>query len=201
MESSVVKGLFVRSTLGAASLIALTLLIFSARGDTPPASASKQVIVIGIDGATWEIIDALRSQGKLPTFDRLIRAGSRGELAVPLPSIQQPGKLSRFGMPVVKSTTLLEHLHLKGELHATNIGDLVFLRPRDRSRDLGGAKESLESVVWAEGGGSDGPYAAGVAGRTRHARTSHARRFSSTVGGSIEGRLHRLSRPRFAIGR
>jgi hypothetical protein len=165
VESSVVKGLFVRSTLGAASLIALTLLIFSARGDTPPASASKQVIVIGIDGATWEIIDALRSQGKLPTFDRLIRAGSRGELTVPLPSIS-PSLWTTIATGVPASVHGIEDFWSSSSGVATKrIWEIA-----DERGLTSGVLGYL--VTWPPG-----------------------------QGGSIEGRLHRLSRPRFAIGR
>lgn len=60
------------------------LLLLNIDSPAPPA---KQVLLIGVDGATWEIIDELRSQGRLPTYDRLIEAGARGELSVPSASI------------------------------------------------------------------------------------------------------------------
>ncbi len=67
---------------------------------------------------------------------------------------QRPGKLSRFGMPVIKSTTLLEQLGLGEVLHATNVGDLVFLRPRNAEESLAEARKRLLGIEWAEGGGS-----------------------------------------------
>lgn len=43
------------------------------RGDKP------RVAIIGVDGATWEILDPLLQQGKLPNFQRLIESGTRAE--------------------------------------------------------------------------------------------------------------------------
>jgi hypothetical protein len=40
----------------------------------------KKVFVIGLDGATWDLIDLFVSQGELPTFKKLIDNGSRGIL-------------------------------------------------------------------------------------------------------------------------
>jgi predicted AlkP superfamily phosphohydrolase/phosphomutase len=38
------------------------------------------VVLIGLDGASEEVIDDLRSEGRLPNFDRLIRSGTYGRL-------------------------------------------------------------------------------------------------------------------------
>ena len=40
----------------------------------------KLVALFALDGATFEVIDELRSEGKLPTFDRLIRSGTSGKM-------------------------------------------------------------------------------------------------------------------------
>jgi predicted AlkP superfamily phosphohydrolase/phosphomutase len=40
----------------------------------------KLVALFALDGATLEVIDDLRSQGKVPTFDRLIRSGTSGTM-------------------------------------------------------------------------------------------------------------------------
>ncbi len=45
----------------------------------------KLVALFALDGATFEVINELRSEGKLPTFDRLIRSGTSGEM-VSMPS-------------------------------------------------------------------------------------------------------------------
>jgi len=41
---------------------------------------SKLVALFALDGATFDVIDELRSEGKLPAFDRLIRSGTSGEM-------------------------------------------------------------------------------------------------------------------------
>jgi len=41
---------------------------------------SKLVALFALDGATLEVINELRSEGKLPAFDRLIRSGTSGEM-------------------------------------------------------------------------------------------------------------------------
>ena len=38
------------------------------------------VALFALDGATFEVIDDLRSEGKVPTFDRLIRSGTSGTM-------------------------------------------------------------------------------------------------------------------------
>ncbi len=52
-----------------------------------PLRADVRVVVIGVDGATWAIIDDLRAEKRLPTFDRLLESGVRGELEVTPPTI------------------------------------------------------------------------------------------------------------------
>jgi len=41
---------------------------------------APKLIIIGLDGATWSVIDPLVQQGKLPHMARLIREGARGVL-------------------------------------------------------------------------------------------------------------------------
>jgi predicted AlkP superfamily phosphohydrolase/phosphomutase len=50
-----------------------------AEADGAPPS-SHQVVFIGVDGATWRILDPLINQGKLPAFARLKAEGSYGVL-------------------------------------------------------------------------------------------------------------------------
>jgi len=40
----------------------------------------QKVVVIGLDGATWDIIDPMIESGALPTFERLKREGAWGDL-------------------------------------------------------------------------------------------------------------------------
>jgi arylsulfatase A-like enzyme len=45
-----------------------------------PEAEPPRILLIGIDGATWDIIDPLREQGRLPNLDRLVSGGVRGIL-------------------------------------------------------------------------------------------------------------------------
>jgi hypothetical protein len=69
--------------LGVAMLLGTVALV----GDSAP---QRQVIFIGLDGADWPIIDRLRDQGRLPTFDRLIQTGARADLETLHPIFSPP---------------------------------------------------------------------------------------------------------------
>lgn len=49
-----------------------------------------KVFLVGIDGAEWEILKPLLSQGELPTFSKLIKEGSYGDLQSVTPPISPP---------------------------------------------------------------------------------------------------------------
>jgi hypothetical protein len=53
--------------------------------DTRP--ADTRVLIVGIDGATFSVIDALLAEGALPTFARLIENGARAPLRSQAPTI------------------------------------------------------------------------------------------------------------------
>lgn len=50
----------------------------------------RQVVMIGLDGATWKLVDQFRSSGHLPNLDRLIRTGSSAELDTLDPILSPP---------------------------------------------------------------------------------------------------------------
>ncbi len=60
-----------------------------ARGRTPGAAgpAAPSVLIIGLDGADWELIDRLAAQGKIPNLARLRREGAWGPLTSEEPLI------------------------------------------------------------------------------------------------------------------
>ena len=69
--------------------------------------ADKKVIVIGLDGGTWNIIKPLVKQGKLPTIESLMNSGCHGNLESTIPPVtfpawkcystgKNPGKLGVF---------------------------------------------------------------------------------------------------------
>ncbi|MFQ5940566.1 MAG: alkaline phosphatase family protein [Nitrososphaerales archaeon] len=56
----------------------------------------KKVILFGIDGATWNILDKYISDGSLPTFEYLIHNGVKGTLVSTFPMVTLPSWTSIF---------------------------------------------------------------------------------------------------------
>lgn len=54
----------------------------------------SKVLVIGLDGATWNLIKPLAEQGKLPTFKKLMDEGVWGDLQSTLPPVTGPAWVS-----------------------------------------------------------------------------------------------------------
>lgn len=46
---------------------------------------NPKIIVIGLDGATWDLIEPWAQQGELPTFRKLMDGGVYGKLTTPIP--------------------------------------------------------------------------------------------------------------------
>jgi predicted AlkP superfamily phosphohydrolase/phosphomutase len=60
------------------------------------------VVLIGLDGATPSVIDELRSKGKLPNFERLVRRGAHGPLqSVAAQRVLRPSARHGFFSPIV----------------------------------------------------------------------------------------------------
>ena len=55
-------------------------------GGTDASSRSGRVVVFGIDGADWQVIDPLVTSGRVPAFKRLREKGATGTLRSMLPS-------------------------------------------------------------------------------------------------------------------
>ncbi|MEM7349425.1 MAG: alkaline phosphatase family protein [Acidobacteriota bacterium] len=49
----------------------------------------RPLIVLGVDGATWDLIDPMIARGELPNFRRLVETGLRGDL-VSIPPLSSP---------------------------------------------------------------------------------------------------------------
>lgn len=56
----------------------------------------NKIVIIGLDGATWDVIHPLISKGKLPTFKHLIENGSYGNLNSTIPPLSAPAWTSAF---------------------------------------------------------------------------------------------------------
>jgi predicted AlkP superfamily phosphohydrolase/phosphomutase len=71
----------------------------------------NRVVVVGLDGASWNILNPLIGNGKLPTIEKILREGSYGSLKSILPPVsvpawkcystgKNPGKLGVYDMLV-----------------------------------------------------------------------------------------------------
>lgn len=49
-----------------------------------------EVLVVGLDGVTWDVILPFVREGKLPTFRKLLEEGSWGILKSTLPPVTVP---------------------------------------------------------------------------------------------------------------
>ncbi len=56
--------------------------------------APRNLLIIGIDGATLDLIEPWARQGKLPTFSRLIEHGAAGRLQSTVPPLTSPAWIS-----------------------------------------------------------------------------------------------------------
>lgn len=56
----------------------------------------NKIVIIGLDGATWDIIHPMIHKGQLPTFKYLIENGSYGNLNSTIPPLSAPAWTSAF---------------------------------------------------------------------------------------------------------
>jgi predicted AlkP superfamily phosphohydrolase/phosphomutase len=59
-----------------------------------PARPYDKVMCIGLDGATFDVIDPLLKRGRLPTLSRLLETGTRAELRSTVPPLSAPAWVS-----------------------------------------------------------------------------------------------------------
>lgn len=74
-----------RRSLGVvALLVAAAGLALFARSRSEPA---RRVVVVGLDGADWQLLDTYRAAGAMPELDRLVREGRSGVLRSLVPPL------------------------------------------------------------------------------------------------------------------
>ena len=83
------------------------------RGDRAEIEAAlrptdRRVLLLGVDGATWRVIDPMLDRGELPNFARVIAEGARGTLQSTVSPIQPLTNSASGGMrsPVLWSTVI-----------------------------------------------------------------------------------------------
>ena len=64
---------------------------FAAYLESADSRSGHQVVFIGIDGATWRILDPLIEQGRLPNLERIMKDGSYGTLLSTPCHVSPPG--------------------------------------------------------------------------------------------------------------
>jgi hypothetical protein len=86
----------VRRAVPAAGLIAAAVLLAWAGGTgaspapggpTRPAGGAARVVLVGIDGADWDVIDPMLARGELPVLRELVEGGASGPLATFRPTV------------------------------------------------------------------------------------------------------------------
>ncbi len=76
------------ATLGL--LFCIAGLCASCGGEDISPIEKPKVVLVGIDGATWSVLDPMLEQGELPNLERLISNGSRGVLLARGPLVSPP---------------------------------------------------------------------------------------------------------------
>ncbi len=87
-----------------------------------PGTATRNVLVVGIDGASWELVSRLASEGRLPVLGRLLKEGAGGPLASLAP-------YDRAALWTTAATGKRPSKHgvVSGTLFETPLGDLRLL--------------------------------------------------------------------------
>ena len=53
-----------------------------------------KVAIIGLDGATWTVLDRLLGEGHMPTLEAMMKRGAHGELKSTVPPVSAPAWVS-----------------------------------------------------------------------------------------------------------
>ena len=96
----------------------------------------KRTLIIGLDGATWDVIKPLAEEGKLSTFKKLMEEGVWGDLESTIPPItspawfslatgMNPGKLGVFDFLSRKDNTYKLHPATSSDFRKKAIWDYV----------------------------------------------------------------------------
>ena len=147
------RGRLVVAVIAAAALAAGTALIIRSRAR--PESA--RVVVVGLDGADWQLLDRYRAAGAMPELDRLVREGRSGVL--------EGDVVERVVDDVLAQPLLVAALQVDDGRQPVEVGpgwvelEALELIGIDLERQV------LDLVVAGHGGGHYRPVDAGSSGR------------------------------------
>jgi len=99
-------------------------------------SSNKKFILIGLDGATWDVLIPLTEKGKLPAIKKLIEKGVWGELKSTIPPVtgaawvslatgKNPGKTGVFDFLNRKDNSYKLHPTTSADLKGSNFWDYI----------------------------------------------------------------------------
>ncbi len=77
----------------------------------------KRLLIIGLDGATWDVLMPLIKKGKLPTFKKLVENGSYGRLQSTIPPVTGGAWLAIATGKTSGKTGIIDFLNRKDETH------------------------------------------------------------------------------------
>jgi len=75
----------------------------------------SKFLVIGLDGATWDLLKPWAEEGKLPTFSMLMREGVQGDLESTIPPVSGPAWVSFATGKNPGKTGVIDFFNKKGE--------------------------------------------------------------------------------------
>lgn len=99
----------------------------------PQVAAPRNVVVIGIDGATWYVIRQLAREGQMPNVDRLMKNGAWGDLQTMAPTVS----------PAIWTTIATGY---SPERHG--ITDFATQIPDSGAMTLIGSTQRREAAIW-----------------------------------------------------
>ena len=75
-------------------IVPFTIFMGSPPGSCVGSNAGRRILVLGLDGASWRIIEPMARHGRLPNLARLMAEGSSGVLESTLPPVTLPAWVS-----------------------------------------------------------------------------------------------------------
>jgi len=101
------------ASLAAVVLATLGLAACEEQRPAPPGSTRVNLLIVGLDGASWQLIDPLLAQGELPNLARLIDEGVRAPLETLDPSLS-PAVWTTLATGKPPEVHGITNFHLKG---------------------------------------------------------------------------------------
>jgi predicted AlkP superfamily phosphohydrolase/phosphomutase len=117
-------------------ILGIGILIFLSNISLAMNERKEKVLVIGLDGATFDILTPWMEQGKLPNLAKIKKEGSLGELKSTIPPISSlawpsiftgnnPGKHGLFGFQQCKKGTMESKINLGSDIEGKKLWKIL----------------------------------------------------------------------------